>query len=272
MNILPKNQIDTTFPISKEQIDFFKTNGYIKIKDVLSKEEIDYYEKEISEVVAERNKMHLPMKSRNTYQKAFLQIFNLWLENEKIKEFVFSKRLAKIASDLMETDGVRLYHDQALYKEANGGYTPWHADQYYWPLTTEKTCTVWIPLQETSIEMGPLYFAAKSHLIKKGRELEISDDSEVKIKDILREAESEIPEEPFQLGEVSFHYGWTFHRAGENKSNSTRKVMTIIYMDKDMKLKEPANAHEKNDWEAICKEIQPGELINSKNTPILWEK
>jgi hypothetical protein len=28
----------------------------------------------------------------------------------------------------MEVEGVRLYHDQALFKEAEGGITPWHAD------------------------------------------------------------------------------------------------------------------------------------------------
>ena len=58
--------------------------------------------------------------------------------------------------------GVRMYHDQALYKEAGGGITPWHADQYYWPLETDKTITAWIPLQATPLEMGPLEFSAGS--------------------------------------------------------------------------------------------------------------
>ena len=36
---------------------------------------------------------------------------------------------------------VRLYHDQALFKEAGGGITPWHQDQHYWPLDTDRTIT-----------------------------------------------------------------------------------------------------------------------------------
>ena len=62
----------------------------------------------------------------------------------------------------MEVEGVRLYHDQALFKEAEGGITPWHADQYYWPLSTSKTITYWIPLQAIPLEMGPLEFSAGS--------------------------------------------------------------------------------------------------------------
>ena len=30
---------------------------------------------------------------------------------------------------LMGVDGVGLYHDQALVKEAGGGHTPWHCDR-----------------------------------------------------------------------------------------------------------------------------------------------
>jgi ectoine hydroxylase-related dioxygenase (phytanoyl-CoA dioxygenase family) len=265
-----KLNIDSYYSISDQQVESFKTNGFIKLKNVLSKDEIKYYEQEISKIVLNEKSLHLPMEARNTYQKAFLQIGNLWLKSKIVKQLVFSKRFAKIATDLLEVDGVRLYHDQALYKEANGGYTPWHADQYYWPLETEKTCTIWIPLQETNLEMGPLYFAAKSHLIKTGRELEISDESEIKIKDILRKAESEIPQEPFELGEVSYHYGWTFHRAGENKSKTLRKVMTMIYMDKDMRLSKPKNKNQEADRMAFCPEIEAGEIIDTELTPIIF--
>jgi ectoine hydroxylase-related dioxygenase (phytanoyl-CoA dioxygenase family) len=116
------------------------------------------------------------LDQRSTYGKAFLQLFNLWREDELVKTFIFSERLAKIASDLMQVDGVRIYHDQALFKEGGGGITPWHADQYYWPLETDKTVTAWIPLQETPLELGPLEFSAGSHQIVEGRDLEIGDE------------------------------------------------------------------------------------------------
>jgi len=108
------------------------------------------------------NTQHLPLEERDTYRKTFLQIMNIWTKSAPVKEIVFSKRLAKIAVDLLNVDGVRLYHDQVLYKEPGGGITPWHADQYYWPLANASIVTVWIPLQETPFELGPLEFSSQS--------------------------------------------------------------------------------------------------------------
>lgn len=265
--------LHTPCEVSKKQVEFFKTYGFIKLKDVLPPELLDRYSEEITRRVFELNDLHkVPMEKRDTYQKAFLQVTNLWRHSEVVKEFVFSRRLGKIAADLLEVDGVRMYHDQALYKEPGGGFTPWHADQYYWPLASEKCCTVWIPLQRTHLDMGPLYFAAKSHTFTGGRHLKISDESEAIISAALKEAGFEIVQEPFELGEVSFHYGWTFHRAGPNSTPIPRKVMTIIYMDKEMRLKEPENDNQKLDRDTFCPGVQAGEVIATELNPILYER
>ena len=123
-----------TYRLSKDQIDFYKENAFIKLKEVLDAATLSYYNRIISSKVEELNSQTIPLEQRDTYGKAFLQLFNLWCEDPEIKKLVFSKRLAQIAAALMEVKGVRLYHDQALFKEAGGGITPWHADQYYWPL------------------------------------------------------------------------------------------------------------------------------------------
>ena len=155
--------LNNTYAITDEQILFFKKNGFIKLKNVLTRETLNYYGEIITNLVKKYNKQTKPLEERSTYHKAFLQITNLWTKEETAKIFAFSKRLAQIAADLLETDGVRMYHDQALYKEPGGGFTPWHADQQYWPLATDKCATVWIPFQETPLEMGPLAFALGSH-------------------------------------------------------------------------------------------------------------
>src|SRR5271170_2667022 len=184
--VSPVLDIDSEYKISPEQVARFQKDGYIKLKNVLSPEALDYYGKEITRVVLEQSKDYQPLEKRNTYGKAFLQIMNIWRQNEIVKEFVFGKRLARIASDLLQTRGVRVYHDQALYKEAGGGYTPWHVDQFYWPLATEKTVTAWIPLHAVPLDNGPLSFSIGSHRIKIGRDLEISDESEKKIQEQLK--------------------------------------------------------------------------------------
>jgi ectoine hydroxylase-related dioxygenase (phytanoyl-CoA dioxygenase family) len=262
--------IDEPYTLTKDQIDFYSTYRYIKLKNVFDKETLSYFNGIISKKVAEMNVEPKPLYKRDTYGKAFVQLFNLWEEDKNIKSLIFSKRLAQIATELMQVEGVRLYHDQALFKEAGGGITPWHADQYYWPLQTDKTITAWIPLQETPLAMGPLEFSAGSHKIMDGRELSISDESEKAIQNRMRVTDFKHVIEPFDVGEVSFHSGWVFHRAGANTTQEMRKVMTVIYMDKDMKLKKPSNDGQQNDWDTWCPGAQIGETINSPLNPVLY--
>ncbi|MEN9337107.1 MAG: hypothetical protein RLZZ500_2094 [Bacteroidota bacterium] len=264
--------LSTPYPLTQEAVDFYDKNRYIKLKSVLNAETIDFYNSVITDQVNTMNQVHSPLEDRSTYGKAFLQLFNLWLEHPLIKDLIFSTRLAQIAADLMQVDGVRLYHDQALFKEGGGGITPWHADQYYWPLETDKTITLWIPLQETPLEMGPLEFSAGSHTIIEGRELAISDESEAFLQKKLRVTDFEHVIEPFDLGEVSFHSGWVFHRAGANTTSAIRKVMTIIYMDKNMVLKNPENRNQINDWETWCPGAKVGEVIASAINPVLFTR
>lgn len=260
------------YTLTDEQIHFYQTNKFIKLKQVLNPETVHFFGEIISAQVEKMNMVNTRLEERDTYGKAFLQIFNLWRENELAKELVFSKRIAKIAADLMQTEGVRLYHDQALYKESGGGITPWHADQYYWPLQTDKTVTAWIPLQETPLEMGPLEFSAASHRIVEGRELAIGDESETLMQQRLKVTDFKHVIEPFDLGEVSFHSGWIFHRAGANTTGEMRRVMTIIYMDRDMRLKHPENKNQQVDWETWCPGAQIGEIINSPINPVLYQR
>jgi ectoine hydroxylase-related dioxygenase (phytanoyl-CoA dioxygenase family) len=264
--------LDTPYALSQDQIDFYFKYQYIKLKQVFDVDTLQFFNEHISAQVDKMNQVTTALEDRTTYGKAFLQLFNLWTENELVKSFVFSKRIAKIAADLMQVDGVRLYHDQALFKEAGGGITPWHADQYYWPLSSDKTVTAWIPLQATPLERGPLEFSAGSHAIVEGRELEIGDQSEEVLQKKLRVTDFQHIIEPFDVGEVSFHSGWVFHRAGANRTDQMRKVMTIIYMDRDMVLKNPDNINQQNDWETWCPGAKIGEIINTPLNPILYSK
>ena len=264
--------LDTPYLLTNDQIEFYQKNQFIKLKEVLNTETIQFFNTIISKQVDEMNKIETALEDRTTYGKAFLQLFNLWCENTVIKELVFSKRIAKIAADLMQVAGVRLYHDQALFKEGGGGITPWHADQFYWPLSTDKTVTAWIPLQATPLEMGPLEFSAGSQVIIEGRELAISDESEAILQKKLRVTDFKHVIEPFDVGEISVHSGWIFHRAGANVTNEMRKVMTIIYMDKNMVLKSPENDNQKIDWETWCPGAVIGEIINSPINPVLYAK
>ena len=265
------SDLHSEYPLTEDQILEFQSDGFVHLHSVLSTDTLREYEESISAYVREHNHLReRQIQDRTTYELAFIQVVNVWLESSKVKELVFSHRLARIATQLLGVSGVRLYHDQALFKEPGGGLTPWHADQYYWPLSSRNTCTAWIPLQDTPPEMGPLSFSRRSHQYEGGRDLVISDESEAFLEKDLSERGFEYVMNGFLLSDVSFHYGWTYHRAEPNRSNLMRKAMTIIYMDEQMMVIESSRTEQVTDQKAFIPDRLPGEPADTALNPRLY--
>lgn len=265
----PATELDTPYTLTPDAIAGYRRNGYTKLPRVFSPPVLAHYREVIGSAVTAHAATAKPLEERTTYGKAFLQVCNLWPQHEAVRAFSFSRRLARIAAELMGCRGVRMYHDQALFKEPGGGFTPWHCDQQYWPLANERCVTAWIPLQAVPEEMGPLQFAIGSQHLVTGRDLAISDESEQQLARTLSDCAKD--ETPYDLGEVSFHAGWTFHRAGPNRTGTLRAVMTVIYMDMDMRLAAPANPNQANDAKSWCPGVATGDVIDSPLNPVLWQ-
>jgi ectoine hydroxylase-related dioxygenase (phytanoyl-CoA dioxygenase family) len=262
--------LDSTYHLTDDAMRAFAENGFIRLPQVLSRNTVAHYEPVITEQVVELNVMHLPMAERDTYNKAFLQVTNLWRHDKTVRELVFSRRLARLAATLLGVDGVRLYHDQALYKEPGGGFTPWHADQYYWPFTSDRTVTVWLPLQDTPVELGALEFARGSHRFEFGRSLPISDESEAALQQELSTRGFPVDRAPYTLGDASFHLGWTFHHAGPNNSAAARRVTTVIYVDADITISDATNDAQRTDLAVFMPGAQPGSVPETELNPVLY--
>jgi hypothetical protein len=264
--------LDSPYRLGETERRRFREEGFIKLPGVFSPATLTAFEREISRLTfAENPQAGVPMHERSTYGKAFIQVFNLWTKSPEARRLSFSRRLARLATELLGTTGVRMWHDQSLYKEPSGGFTPWHADQQYWPMASGLCVTAWIPLHAVPLEQGPLSFGRGSHLKRIGHDLEISDDSERLIREELRREGVVEVTEPYAAGDVSFHLGWTLHRAGPNTTTEPRKVHTVIYMDRDMRLAEPKNTNQRNDHEAWTPSTRVGDIMADPLNPVLYE-
>ena len=263
-------ELDTAYALDSRCVAAFREQGFVRLGQVLSSETLALYGAEISRLTLQLTHETRPLAERGTYAQAFLQVTNLWRQSELVREFVFGKRLARLAAELLGTSAVRLFHDQSLYKEPGGGITPAHADQFYWPLASDRVVTAWIPLQDVTGEMGPLGFYAGSHRCDFGRDLRISDESEQRIRAHLEAQGYPFVVAPFPAGDVSFHLGWTFHRALANLSAAPRSVMTVIYMDAEMRLARPANEFQELDARTWCPGVEIGEPAASALNPVLY--
>ena len=167
--------------------------------------------------------------------------------------------------------GVRIYHDQALLKEAGGGITPWHQDQHYWPLDTFNTITMWMPLADVTPEMGTMRFASGSHREGYLGNLPISNESEETLEAFVRQRGFPINQSPaMKAGDATFHYGWTLHGAPANSTSRTREVMTIIWFADGARVSTLDNANRARDLERWLPGLKPGDVAASELNPLAW--
>jgi ectoine hydroxylase-related dioxygenase (phytanoyl-CoA dioxygenase family) len=262
--------LDDFKQISSEQILEFQTKGHTLTRGLLNSEEVRAYREVIVDAADRYNTEKRKLEERDTYGKAFLQIMNLWRVDEGVKKFVLAKRFAKVAADLMGVSNVRLYHDQALLKEPGGGPTPWHQDQYYWPIDTMNTVTMWMPLVDINVDMGMLTFASGSHLKGRVFDFEISDESEEEFDQYVKEHQFPITRATeMKAGDATWHYGYTIHNAPGNKSDKMREVMTIIYVADGARVTKPQHKWQENDHKTWLMSVPVGEKINSELNPLL---
>ena len=259
-----------SYTLSAGQLREFRAQGHLLTPGLLTPAEAARFRAAVGAAVDRHNTETRPLAARDTYGKAFLQIMNLWQADEQVRRFVLARRFAQVAAGLLGVENVRLYHDQALFKEPGGGPTPWHQDQYYWPLDTEKTVTMWMPLVDIDADMGTLVFAAGSHHAGTVFEQEISDDSALAYEQYVRERGFATAQAPtLRAGDATWHYGATVHRASANDSERMREVMTIIYFADGARVTEPRHQAQRTDQQRWLVGLPAGALAASALNPAL---
>jgi ectoine hydroxylase-related dioxygenase (phytanoyl-CoA dioxygenase family) len=249
----------------------YEKNGHALIRSVLSGDDLVEFRGAVREVSSQLNGEKRSLADRDTYGKAFLQTTNLWRHSETVAKYVLSEKIGKIAAELMGVNGVRLYHDQSLFKEAGGGFTPWHQDQQYWPLDTPNTITMWMPLVDADSEMGTMYFASGSHAEGYMGNIPISDDSEIKIRELI-DSKGYLVTEPNKMaaGDATFHSGWVFHGAPGNRGDLTREVMTVIYYEDGARIGRVDSTDRANDLAAWFPGLKEGDLAATELNPLVY--
>ena len=230
------------FNISEQQIEAFQTNGFIVIEDFLDKEELEHWRATVMNAVTNRAGQKMPGKNLKTgeadginededyYGKVFDQLLNLWQTDEGVKELMVNEKIGKMAAQLSGSDGIRIWHDQALFKRPWANPTSWHLDTPFWSFSDRKALSIWIALDDATYENGCLYFIPEScqqtEFENKGIGKNMDGIFEVypqflKVKSVAA---------PMKAGSCSFHNGLTIHGANANMTSGFRRAMTCAYM------------------------------------------
>jgi len=248
------------FEVTAEQRASFARDGFVKLAGVLRAEEVAAYRAVIDEAVNATPPLRPDGEEDYAYAKDFEQHMNLWAHHEGASAFCFSERLGRIAAELMGVDGVRIYHDQAVFKHAGGGRTPWHRDSHFFPLDTDRVITVWMPLVDVTPEMGELRYAVGTHRRDDTPDVGISPDADATLEDFV--SGQGIRYEgtgTMAAGDAAFHLADTLHMALPNETDTVREVMTVIWFADGAKVTEPANEDQVNDIARWLVDCTPGD-------------
>lgn len=275
-------ELATPYPLSDETIEHFQTEGYVKLPRVLSPGAVVALRREIVSVLeadfgvaldgGQRDKDMFPEHAAGQAGRRFFSAEMAWLTNPIIRLFVLSPRIAKICTDLLRVDSVRLYHDNLLSKEPGCGRTPWHYDDHHFPLATNEVVTAWIAAQAIPEAMGPLAFAKGMETWRQVADIPFSkvDTSyDQQVAEVFKQSEVDVDESGFGVGEVSFHHNLSFHTAGGNTTNVSRCALANTFFASGARVVD-APTMVSGDWQKFLPGVDPGGVAASPLNPICW--
>jgi ectoine hydroxylase-related dioxygenase (phytanoyl-CoA dioxygenase family) len=248
--------------------DAFRSDGFVRVPDLVDRAELERFGAVIDATVRARTAADpRRLEEKTPYEQSFLQCINLWEDAPAMRGLTFHPRICEAAAELIGAPRIRLWHDQALYKEPGGRETDAHQDQPYWPIAEADTVTAWIPLVDVDESVGCMGYVPGSHAIGLRRFVNIFFG---KTENVLARPELAGHEPvfvPARRGDVLFHHGLTVHLARPNGSSQMRRVHTAIFF-RDGCTRAAAGIHQSVDRQGI----QVGEVIAGDATPIAWPR
>jgi ectoine hydroxylase-related dioxygenase (phytanoyl-CoA dioxygenase family) len=250
--------------VDRADVEAFRRDGFVHLKGLLRAEEIGRLGRAVDAAVTARTRNDArALTDKSPYEQSFIQCQYLWEDFPDVRPLTFHPKVVGAAAALIGAEAMRLWHDQALYKEAGGRETDAHQDHPYWPINELRTLTAWIPLIEVDDETGCMGYAPGSHT------------GEAEYVDIFTapgSGEALVAKQkrkpvfvPARPGDVLFHHGLTVHLAKANRSDRIRRVYTAIYFA-DGCTRAATGGHPSLDREAIA----VGAAIDGRATPIAW--
>lgn len=274
--------------LTNEHIEKFRRDRYVKLNAVFPPSLLSKIRSELVNIVAKSFNGMNPSEPSNGEEPKSWHLQMTWVINAFVRELVLSARMGIILQQLLGVEAVRLYHDNVLSRVPLAGCvrSQWHCDDgplKLMAMDSPHVVTVWIPLQQTSPDMGALAFAPglTAHDIASMPHCpqdEKSPEYDRFVTSVLEEhcLASGTPPDTFSynLGDVSIHATDVFHTTRPNHSDTVRMILGVTYFDDGAVLRSDVSPEDMRptqirEWAKFCPGIKPGEPINSKFNPIV---
>lgn len=257
--------------LTQTEVQRFEADGFLLVEDFFSHEELDRFGGFVDAAVQHRTADDdRSLQDKNLYEQTFVQCMRLWEDHPSVRPFTFHPKLCAAAAALLQSDRIRLWHDQALYKEAGGRKTDAHLDYPFWPTDKPDLVSAWIPFEDVRLGGGMMSYVQGSHNMGITDFVDIGQLRGGEPYDLLQHPQvASRPLIPVEApkGSVIFHHACTIHAADANETDKTRRVFTMAYMaDGCRRSRDDAYFPLDRD------KIKTGELVVGSGFPIAWPR
>ena len=260
--------------LTQDQIDQYQRDGCLIFDEFLAPEELEELRRAVAESVAKMGKKKVAgnedwEEEETYYDRVFVQRLNLWKLNDTIKKYFLSPELGEMLCKLEGIDGIRVWHDQTLQKQPWGNPTAWHLDNPYWSFHSHHAISIWVALDDATIQNGCLYYLPGTHKMANFDNVEIGQDIAA-LFDVYPKFRSMEPSiAAMQAGQAGVHNGLTAHGAGPNMTPYLRRAMTCAYMPDGATF----NGQQNILTDEQVQKLKIGDVLNDDSqNPLVWKK
>ena len=225
--------------LTPRQIEDYRREGWLIIEDFLAAAELEEMGAAVEAGVARMGRRKLAgagsreiVDGKNPYyDRVFLQRVNLWRVNDTIKRYFLSPGLGEMLCALAGIDGIRVWHDQTLQKQPWGHPTSWHLDVPRWSFHSPDAISIWIALDDSTVQNGCMYYLPGSHkMAGYDRKGDFGPNMGALFDEYPEFSTIEPVAAVMKAGSAGFHNGLMAHAAGPNMTPRPRRAMTCAYM------------------------------------------
>jgi ectoine hydroxylase-related dioxygenase (phytanoyl-CoA dioxygenase family) len=244
---MPATVTEPTVKLSAEQIEFFHTEGYLKLDAITTPEEVAHLRQIYDRLFAERwnrsgTDYDLAAPKEDGKQPLLPQIGDPKGLAPELEFTQFRANALAVARQLFGP-AANYRNEHMIYKPARTApATPWHQDQaYHNPNFTYRNINFWMPLQQATLENGCMQFVPRSHTWDVIPHHHINNDPRIhglEADDAERFHRDSVAC-PLPAGGATLHHSYMLHHTGPNRSDIPRRAYIMVFSVPPVERKTP---------------------------------
>ena len=233
-----------SLPISTAEKHRFLSDGYIRLDNVISTQELTWYRARYDALFSDESEVKQLGGKDEQGRSALPQIINPHQKIPELLDLPYLKLLEEIAKFVLGPEA-EFRNDHMILKPAgHGAATPWHQDQaYHKPDHLSTTINFWLPLEGATLAGGSMHYVRRTHrgTIVPHRYLIPGDRHSAMVADHQDywSANGEALECP--VGSVLLHHSYCMHYAGPNLTDLPRRAYIAVFARPPQPLNRPFN-------------------------------